>query len=147
VLVGATDTIVHVSTDIFPSGRYGHRRAPRRVGRWLLPILVGAVVLAGLAIAVSLFAGQGGNRITSEVVGVDYRHHDQVTVTFQVTKPPGVPATCVVRARSYAGTEIGRTRVPVPAGHDGQRTVTVRYTLSTKSKPNTGEVQDCTLAR
>jgi hypothetical protein len=132
-----------VTTPAFPPGRYGRRRAVRRTPRWLIPLLASAVVGAGLFVAWSMYRTYTADSIQSRVTRFDSVTDSSIRVTFEVIKDGGEPATCVVRARSRDGREVGRAEVPVPAGERGGHAVTVTYTLATSQRPVTGEVQRC----
>jgi hypothetical protein len=65
-----------------------------------------------------------------------------VVITFEVTRPAGRAVSCVVRARSRDGAEVGRAVVPVPAS-GGNGSVVVTHALPTRARPVTGEVEGC----
>ena len=101
------------------------------------------VVLAGTAIAVKLYRQYALAPYQVRILSVTNIDDHQVTVTFEVRKPAGEPASCTVRARSYAGEEVGRAEVQVPGGAFDETTSRVTYTLSTTKRPVTGEVPGC----
>lgn len=127
----------------FPEGRYGRRRAERRTPRWVLPLLITLVVAAGLLVSWSLYRNYVGDTIQSQVTRFQVRSDAEITITFQVVKDGGEPATCIVRARSEDGQEVGRAEVGVPAGRPGQDSAVVTYTLATSGRAVTGEVYGC----
>jgi Domain of unknown function (DUF4307) len=131
-------TEINISAPIFPAGRYGKRREPRRTprSRVLLLTVVGALV--GLLLAVVLYQRYGAPEYQPQVVNFQTAD-DHVTMRFQVHKPSGDPVTCHVRARNRAGVEVGAADVAVPAG----KTVTVTYTLATSAPPVSAEVPVC----
>jgi hypothetical protein len=138
-----TSTRSGVMTPTFPPGRYGHRREPRAMPRWLFPLLVAGVLVAGLAVAVGYYQRYGVSEYQAQILRFDAPTASKVTMTFRVTKPAGQPAECVVRSRSYDGIEVGRATVPVQAGPAGAGSVDVSYDLRTKSRGATAEVEGC----
>jgi hypothetical protein len=101
------------------------------------------VLLAGTAIAIKLYRQYALAPYQATVTRVGDMTSHSVTLTFQVHKPAGKAAVCTVRARNYAGAEVGRAQVAVPAGSPDQTTATVTYTLSTTDRPIVGEVPAC----
>jgi hypothetical protein len=117
--VTETHATLEPNAPVFPPGRYGRRRAPRRRRPVLAALLVIAVVATLTAVSV-----------------------DQVVVDFRVNLPDGASTVCVLRARDHAGAEVAREEVPVTAAR-GQRHVTVRHRLVTSARPFIGEVVRC----
>lgn len=132
----------HAEEPRFPAGRYGRRRRPRTSRRWVAVVLTVAVMLAGLAVSVQLYRQYGDPAYQPKVLTFDVGEGD-VTIRFQVYKPGGQAATCIVRARAANGEEVGRAEVPIPAGDPDGDSVTVTYTLATSREPVTGEVVGC----
>ena len=126
----------------FPPGRYGHRRAARRPNRLLFAMLVALVVAGGLAITFRLYDTYGDNKVHARVVAFTVVSDTGVRVQFELSKKSGSATTCVVRARSRDGAEVGRALVRVPADSPA----TVVYTLTTSRKAVTGEVLRCLLS-
>ncbi len=124
---------------MFPPGRYGRRREPRKRRRWVLPV----GILAGLAvmslIAVKLYFEYGNDGISANVISSTKITNSSITVTFSVDKPSGGPATCTVQAFTYQNAEVGSADVPVPAGTN----VKVTYVLATSARAYIGEVPNC----
>lgn len=131
-------TEIDTSAPIFPAGRYGRRREPRRNTRGLVLLLAAAGTLVGVLLAVVLYQRYGTPDYRPQVVNFQTAG-DHVTMRFQVHKPSGDPATCHVRARNRDGVEVGAADVAVPAG----KTVTVTYTLVTSGPPVSAEVPVC----
>ncbi len=129
-----------MTTPTFPPGRYGRRREPRRTPRWVVAVLAGAVVLAGLAVAVGLYRQYGGAPVQGQVTRFTIVSDTEIRVSFRVRKPAGEAATCVVRARSADGAQVGLARVPVAAGPDS---VELTHALPTTRRAVTGEVPRC----
>ena len=94
-----------------------------------------ALVVAYLVFARSAAGPQGallGYRVVSD---------SSVEVRFEVSRPVGTKAVCLIRARDAGGAEVGRAEVPIPTG--GPRTVRLTHLLTTTGRANTGEVADC----
>jgi hypothetical protein len=127
---------------VFPPGRYGHRRTPRR-RRPVLAALLAVVVVATLTVvAVRLYRQYGDPAYDAQVISYGDITENQVVVDFRVNLPDGGAAVCVLRARDHAGAEVAREEVPVTAAA-GQRHVTVRHRLATTARPFIGEVVRC----
>ncbi|MFL6139444.1 MAG: DUF4307 domain-containing protein [Frankiaceae bacterium] len=121
--------------------RYGTPRRSMRpaVRRWLAVAGVAlAVVVAGLAWA----ASRPGAEATVTAIRFGAEHH--VDVTFEVRKPAGATAVCVVRARDASGAQTGYEQVRVGPAH--RSVVTVTHRLATKDRAVTGEVAGCSLS-
>jgi hypothetical protein len=104
-------------------------------------------VAIGLLLSLQLYRNYAADRITTQVVRFSIVSESQVTITFNVVKDGGQAATCIVRARSRDGREVGRAEVPVPAGAKGQKSVAVTYTLATSKRAVAPEVYGCAPAR
>lgn len=131
-----------VEGDIFPPGRYGRRRSPRRTPRWLVALAVAGVIAAGGLIALRLYELYGDPTYDAKVITYSDVTDSQIAIEFQVNTPPGGSAICAVRARSYDGAEVGRAEVRVDA-EPGARVATVRHLLPTSARPYVGEVVRC----
>jgi Domain of unknown function (DUF4307) len=134
-------TETRTTTPVFPPGRYGRRRDGRR--HVAGPLLMAAVVLAVLTLlSVKLYRQYGDPTYDAQVTRYTDISDAGVTVDFTVTVPPGGAATCVLRARSYDGAEVGRRTVTVAAtGDDRQATASER--VPTTASPFIGEVLRC----
>jgi uncharacterized protein DUF4307 len=130
---------------VFPPGRYGHRRDParQRRRRWVVYALATVVVAGCLAIAWKLYQQYAQAPYQVRVISVTDLTDTRVTVTFEVTKPAGLPAQCTVLGHTRAGLEVGRAEVVVAAGTPDQTTARVTYTLVTTGRPVTAEVPGC----
>jgi hypothetical protein len=124
---------------MFPPGRYGHRRAPRRTRRWVIGMLAALTVLATVGLAGLLYQRYGVPEYQPTVVRYDEITDTGVTVDFRVRKPAGHTATCHLRSRGREGREVGAAEVAVPLG----ATVEVTYRLVTTARPVTAEVTRC----
>jgi hypothetical protein len=106
-------------------------------------VLATLVVVAGVLIALKLYRQYAEAPYQVTIVGVSGLTDHSVTVTFDVTVPPGGGATCTVLAHTREGEEVGRALVSVPAADRGTTVVRVAYTLVTTKQPVTGEVPGC----
>jgi Domain of unknown function (DUF4307) len=129
------------TTPVFPPGRYGRRRDGRR--RRGLPIVLGAVVLAAsLLLALRLYAQYGDPDYDASVVGWSDVTPAGITIEFTVRVPDGGAASCLLRARSYDGAEVGRRTVTVTAA-SGATTIQARERVTTTARPSHGDVLRC----
>lgn len=137
-----THTTVTPGTPVFPPGRYGRRREPGR-RRPLLLVLVVVVLLALLGlVAAKLYRQYGDPEYQAEVITYTGITDTRVVVDFRVTVPPGGSATCLLRARTHDGAEVGHVEATVTA-RPGQRHVTARQEVTTSARPFIGEVLRC----
>ena len=114
--VTETPATTRLARPIFPPGRYGRRREPRRTPRWVIAVM--AVALAGLTglAGVTLFKAYGERDYSASVTAFAEITDTQVVVTFMVRLPAEGTAKCVVRARDETGVEAGREEIIVKAG-------------------------------
>lgn len=104
--------------------------------------VVGALV--GLVFALAFYANRGPDTsAATQARGYVITSDSSVTVEFELAREPGRAATCLIRARGEAGTEVGRRQFPVPAS--ARRSVVVREPLPTSARAATGEVVGCRL--
>ncbi|MCZ7439699.1 DUF4307 domain-containing protein [Micromonospora sp. WMMC241] len=137
-----THATVAPDAPVFPPGRYGRRREPGR-RRPLLLALVVAVVLALLGLgAAKLYTQYGDPSYQGEMISYTGITDSRVVVDFRVTVPPGGSATCLLRARSHDGAEVGHVEATVTA-EPGQRHVRSRQEVPTSARPFIGEVLRC----
>jgi hypothetical protein len=139
--VTETNATTSTAAPVFPPGRYGRRRAPRRGRRWLVAVLAVVALVVGLAVAVRLHEQYGDGPYDTDLVRYTDVTDTQVVVQFRVSLPAGKAATCAVRARNRAGLEVGRAEVRVPPNRDPHPVVT--YRLATRERPVSGEIQGC----
>ena len=119
---------------VFPPGRYGRRREPtppRR--RWMIAIV------AALGISIKLFQQYGQPEYAPEVRRYFDVTDSGVSVEFEVHKPADKVGTCVVRARSKSGDEVGVASVDAPLGDP----VVITYRLSTSARAFAIDVPRC----
>ena len=125
---------------VFPPGRYGRRREPtppRR--RWVIAIVAAVVVAAALSISIKLFQQYGQPEYAPQVRRYFDVTDSGVSVEFVVRKPADKVGTCVVRARSKDGAQVGLANVDAPLGDP----VVVTYRLSTTARPFAIDVPRC----
>ncbi|HEX6683201.1 MAG TPA: DUF4307 domain-containing protein [Candidatus Limnocylindrales bacterium] len=127
---------------IFPPGRYGRRREPRRTPRLVIALAAAAMAVAGTFIGITLFNAYGEGDYSATVTAFAGITDTQVVVTFTVRLPADGVAKCVVRARDVTGAEAGREEISVKAGPVPDKTV-VTHRLQTRTRPVTGEVRGC----
>ena len=125
---------------MFPPGRYGRRREPIR-RRWVLPVVLAAVVAVMALLAVKLYTQYGTPQYSPTVLSLANVTNTSVTVEFRVQKPSAA-AVCTVNAEAKDGSVLGTSDVPVPVGTE----VTVTYTITTTGRPFIAEVPGCTAA-
>ena len=138
-------TPTETTPPVFPPGRYGRRRDPayQRRRRWLMYLAAAIVIAASVGIAVKLYRQYAQAPYLVTIIDVQEPSEHGVTVTFDVTTPPGQGATCTVRAHARDGERVGEAQVDVPPGNPGQTVTRVTYSLVTTKKPVTGEVPGC----
>ena len=115
---------------VFPPGRYGRRRAPRRARRWLPAVLVALLLFGTFALVERLYGQYGNPAYQPQVMTTEQITDTSVTVTLSVRKRDTRPAVCRIQAKDRSGAEVGYAEVPVGDGG----TVSVRYTLATKGR-------------
>jgi Domain of unknown function (DUF4307) len=123
--------------------RYGRRYA-RRAPRWVLPVLMAGVVVAGVLVALGMYRiydNTAAGRASGEVTKFTFSEHG-ADATVRISKPSGTGAHCVVRARDRAGSEIGRSELAVPTTG---KTFTTRVHVPTSGMPTVVEVYSCAL--
>jgi hypothetical protein len=121
-----------------PAGRYDEPSAAARTLTRALAVLLALAV----AVAAYLFYDRyQRGRLDAQVRSYEVISDHAVRVTFEVSGVKGVRGECRVRARDRSGVEAGSALVPVGPAKD--RTQVVTYTLTTKTRPATGEVVGC----
>jgi hypothetical protein len=127
------------ATPTFPPGRYGRRREPAPRNRWVMLIAAVVVLGAALAISIKMFQQYGQPEYAPEVRRYFDVTKTGISVEFEVRKPADKIGTCIVRARSASGEEVGAADVDVPVG----AVVRVTYRLTTTDVPVSVEVPRC----
>ena len=114
---------------MFPPGRYGRRRGSgTHRPRWVVPVIVLAIIAIMGALTVKLYRQYGSPQFRPTVLKLTNATNDSLDVTFTVAKPDGSPATCTVDALARNGGALGTAEVPVPSGKNVQVTVTIKTT-------------------
>ena len=125
-----------------PEARYGRQRLDRRSRRWIAIGLTLLVVVLGVAIAAVAFSRLGSAEVEGELGGYRVLDDQTIEVTMSVTREdPSRPVVCIVRARSYDGTETGRRELLVPPAE--QTTVQVTTLVKTSAPAVVGDVYGC----
>ena len=100
------------------------------------------MVVLGVAIAAVAFVRLGAGDVKGEVGGYRVIDDHTVEVIASVTRDdPSQPVVCIVRARSYDGTETGRREVLVPPST--AETVQVTALVTTSKRSVVGDVYGC----
>jgi len=126
---------------MFPPGRYGRRRDGRR--HLAVPIVFGVLVLlVSFLIAVRLYRQYGDPDYDAQIIGWTDVTATQMTIKFTVRVPPGSAASCLLRARSYDGVEVGSRTVTVTATGRGT-TIEAAEIIPTTAKAAVGDIVRC----
>jgi hypothetical protein len=111
--------------------------------------------IAALAVGMGFLAWVSTSNATASVTFKDigYRTTDatQAEVDFQVTREPGTPVKCAVKALDSKFAVVGWKVVDIPAASqeaqgqtaDGGRTIAQRVVLRTESQAVSGVVDSC----
>jgi len=124
---------------VFPPGRYGRRRGPGRLRRWVPVALLVLLALGAFAVTGRLYGRYGDPPYRAQVTAADEVTDSSITVTLTVRKHDPAPAVCRVTAKDRSGGEVGYAEVPVGTG----TTVTVRFPLPTRARPDAVDVLGC----
>ena len=119
--------------------RYGRKRGLTPVQRHALTVV--ALLLGTLAAYLVFRNSEQSIQSAERSHQVLDAHHD--LVSYEVHKPKAWTVTCVIRARSEDGSEVGRKTITIPPG---KAVVVATFTLETSAKAITGEIQDCAKA-
>ncbi|WP_295702842.1 DUF4307 domain-containing protein [Lapillicoccus sp.] len=115
-----------------------NRPAPGTGRQWAFSIVATLVVVA----AIGWWTLRGSDqRIDAATVSYSVVDDTEVTVSFDVTRPPGLPVTCTIEAMDVHFSVVGSADVVIPVG--GVRTTHHESTVRTTSRAVTGVVQDC----
>jgi hypothetical protein len=112
----------------------------------LLPVVLAVLVgIAAVFLVVRLYGQYGDPDYDAQIVGWSDVTDKQITIRFTVRVPAGGAATCGLRARDYAGAEVGRRTVTVTAA-ESATTIDARETVPTTGRAVVGEVVRCAAA-
>jgi len=123
-----------------PADRYGDR-GPSTRRRVVGTVVIAVLVALALTSWVWLAANRANPSVRYDLLGFEVVTPTSVEIRFSVTREPGVPVLCVVRARGAAGDEVGRLQVLVPT--DDRERLDLTRTLRTTGPAVTGEVVTC----
>lgn len=133
-----------------PPGRYSRNAAreaapaPTRSGRRRTVALSVAGGLVGLAVAWVGYQNISSTPVSGDQLAFTLIDDSTVSIRFDVTRDdPSQPAVCILRARSFDGTETGRREVYVPPSTDG--VTTLESTVRTSEPPVASDVYGCGL--
>lgn len=128
------------------ANRYGtqKRSIPPRTRR----IVTGAALAAGIGIMAWVSTSSAVSKVTFKDIGYSTVDATLAEVDFQVTRDPGTPVKCAVKALDSKYAVVGWKVVYVPATAadgtpDGGRTVAQRVTVRTESLSVSGVVDSC----
>ncbi|HWH01021.1 MAG TPA: DUF4307 domain-containing protein [Pilimelia sp.] len=133
-----TNATTSAPAPVFPPGRYGRRREPRRPRRLGAAFAALLVVAATAALSVRLYQQYGDPAYEPQLLRYSEVSDSQIVVTFAVRKPADQAALCALRASARDGLVVGRAEVRVPAGVSQ-----LTYRLATEARPTTPEVLRC----
>ncbi len=118
---------------VAPAATADHRR------RWTI---AGAVVGGVAAVLIGWWTFRNeGQRITATTISYKVESDTSVSVSFDVSRPPGLAVTCTVRALDGHFTVVGTADIVVPP--EGEQVVHLQKAVRTTSRAVTGVVQDC----
>lgn len=128
------------------ANRYGaqKRSLPLRTKR----IVAGAALAAGIGFMAWVSTSASVSGVTFKDVGYSTVDATLAEVDFQVTRDPGTPVKCAVKALDSKYAVVGWKVVDVPAtaaegAPDGGRTVAQRVAVRTESLSVSGVVDSC----
>lgn len=111
----------------------------RRARAWAI---AGGVVGLVAAVVIGWWTFRNeSQRITATTISYQVVDDTTVAVSFDVSRPPGLPVTCTVRAMDSHFTVVGSADVVVPP--QGEQVVHQQTTFRTTTRAVTGLVQDC----
>jgi hypothetical protein len=119
--------------------RYGRTRSTRR--RILSWVLVGVVALALLGYVGWGVIARSVDEVSVDGTGYDVADAHRVTVSFQITSPPGRGVACALEAQDEEHGVVGWRVVEYPASEDHARAFTEE--IPTVALATTGLVNSC----
>lgn len=108
---------------------------------WLVGGLLGLLATAGV-VWFGLSATQ--DTISSQIVTFDGAERE-VTVVYEVTRPPGTPLTCTIEVVDNKHASVGRVDVEVPASE--RETTRESATVRTTTRASNVDAPECRDAR
>lgn len=103
--------------------------------------IVGALAVGVAGAAWFAWDDAQRNPVSYREIGFSIENAELITVTFDVTMPPGTAAVCSLTALSPNYAEVGSLEVQVAPSADDSQRVTAR--VRTTSEATTGVVDDC----
>ncbi|MBT2248510.1 DUF4307 domain-containing protein [Arthrobacter sp. BHU FT2] len=131
------------------ANRYGGQK--RRLPRGAKRAIVGGALAVGIGFLAWVSTSNSLSSVTFKDIGYSTPDATVAEVDFQVTREPGTPVRCAVKAldSKYAvvGWKVVDVPSPAPEGTedtaDGGRTVSQRVTVRTESLSVSGVVDSC----
>lgn len=122
------------------AARYGHTRR-RRMRVRLLAWVTAAMFVVVFTVWV-IWAGLGGSaQIQAQGTGHSFPSENVVSVSYEITMPPGTAATCAVQALNESFAIVGWKIVSIPASE--KRTRAFTQLLHTSEPSTTGLIYRC----
>jgi len=122
--------------------RYGRRGSPaRRRGLVIVVIAVAAVLVGGYAWFVLT---DPTNSVRADATAFEIHDEHSVSVTFQLSAPPGAALTCALEALDEEHGVVGWRIVEYPASSEHTRAL--HETIPTVARATTGLVNSCWVA-
>ncbi|MEO7236650.1 MAG: DUF4307 domain-containing protein [Lapillicoccus sp.] len=132
-------------SDTSATGRSRLRIPPGTDRRRLAWAVAGGVVGLVAAVLISWWTLRNeSQRVSATTVAYKVVDDTSVTVSFDVSRPPGLAVTCTIRAMDGHFTAVGSATVPIPS--TGDQVVHQESTVRTTTRAVTGVVQDCVRA-
>ena len=128
------------------ANRYGAKK--RRLSPTAARVAVGLALTAGIGFLAWVTTSNSLSGVTFKDVGYSTTDATVAEVDFQVTREPGKPVKCAVKALDSKFAVVGWKVVDIPPSAadgtaDGGRTVAQRVTLRTESESVSGVVDSC----
>ena len=128
------------------ANRYGAKK--RRLSPKATRAAIGLALAAGIGFLAWVTTSNSLSGVTFKDVGYSTTDATLAEVDFQVTREPGKPVKCAVKALDSKFAVVGWKVVDIPPSvadgtADGGRTVAQRVTLRTESESVSGVVDSC----
>jgi hypothetical protein len=128
------------------ANRYGAKK--RRLSPRAARVAIGLALTAGIGFLAWVTTSNSLSGVTFEDVGYSTTDATLAEVDFQVTREPGKPVKCAVKALDSKFAVVGWKVVDIPPSAadgtaDGGRTVAQRVALRTESESVSGVVDSC----
>lgn len=128
------------------ANRYGAKK--RALPRGLKRTIAGVALAGGIGFLAWVSTSNSLSDVSFKDIGYSTTDATAAEVDFQVTREPGTPVKCAVKALDSKYAVVGWKVVDIPAtateeASDGGRTVSQRVALRTESLSVSGVVDDC----